>query len=48
MGDDAPRHDSAERPHMRIDGSKAHPARVYDAFLGGTDNSVYATVTLKR
>ncbi len=38
MGDDAPRHDSAEQLHQRIDSSKAHPARVYDVFLGGKDN----------
>ncbi|MER5953495.1 SAM-dependent methyltransferase [Streptomyces sp. NPDC001893] len=38
MGDDAPQHDSAEQLHQRIDSSRAHPARVYDVFLGGKDN----------
>ncbi|AXK32667.1 SAM-dependent methyltransferase [Streptomyces armeniacus] len=31
-------HDTAEQLSRRIDTSRAHPARVYDAFLGGKDH----------
>lgn len=31
-------YDSAEQLRRRIDTTKAHPARVYDVFLGGKDN----------
>src|SRR5206468_4177850 len=37
MSGDALSQDPAE-PAKRIDTSKAHPARVYDVFLGGQDN----------
>ncbi|SNT46721.1 S-adenosyl methyltransferase [Actinacidiphila glaucinigra] len=38
-GSDAPNdYDSAEQLRRRIDTTKAHPARVYDVFLGGKDN----------
>ncbi|MFJ8358568.1 SAM-dependent methyltransferase [Streptomyces sp. NPDC093984] len=37
MSDDALSHDPAEL-RKRIDTTKAHPARVYDVFLGGKDN----------
>jgi hypothetical protein len=37
MSGDALSHDPAEL-RRRIDTTKAHPARVYDVFLGGKDN----------
>ncbi|MGW1028714.1 SAM-dependent methyltransferase [Streptomyces sp. NPDC002577] len=38
MGENAPTYGTSEELHSRIDSSKAHPARVYDVFLGGKDN----------
>jgi hypothetical protein len=38
MSDDASTADSSEQLMRRIDSSRAHPARVYDVFLGGKDN----------
>jgi hypothetical protein len=41
MGDDVLSHDFVEQARqidLKIDSTKAHPARVYDCFLGGKDN----------